>query len=127
VFSTLHTNDAVQAVSRILDSFPAANQPQIRQQLSLSLNAIIAQQLVPGVDGVSRFPAVEILVATDAVRHMIRKGEDHQLRLQLSTGRADGMRTMEQSLVELVRSGRITRETAFAHCFRADDLKRHLE
>jgi twitching motility protein PilT len=127
VFSTLHTNDAVQAVSRILDSFPTANQPQMRQQLSLSLTAVIAQQLVPGTDGVSRFPAVEILVATDAVRHMIRKGEDHQLRLQLSTGRADGMRTMEQSLVELVRTGKITRDTAFAHCFRPDDLKRHLE
>ena len=83
--------------------------------------------MVPGADGFSRFPAVEILVATDAVRNMIRKGEDHQLRLQLSTGRADGMRTMEQSLVELVRSGKITRETAFAHCFRPDDLRRHLE
>lgn len=127
VFSTLHTNDAVQAISRVLDSFPAANQPQIRQQLSLSLTAVVAQQLVPGIDGIGRFPAVEILVATDAVRHMIRKGEDHQLRLQVSTGRADGMRTMEQSLVELVRNGRITRDTAFAHCFRPDDLKRHLE
>ena len=127
VFSTLHTNDAVQAISRVLDSFPAANQPQIRQQLSLSLTAVVAQQLVPGIDGTSRFPAVEILVATDAVRHMIRKGEDHQLRLQLSTGRAEGMRTMEQSLVELVRGSRITRDTAFAHCFRPDDLKRHLE
>jgi twitching motility protein PilT len=127
VFSTLHTNDAVQAVSRILDSFPAASQPQIRQQLSLSLTAIVAQQLVPGTDGASRYPAVEILVATDAVRHMIRKGEDHQLRLQISTGRADGMRTMEQSLVELVRAGRINRDTALAHCYRPDDLKRHLE
>jgi twitching motility protein PilT len=127
VFSTLHTNDAVQAISRVLDSFPAANQPQIRQQLSLSLTAVVAQQLVPGIDGIGRFPAVEILVATDAVRHMIRKGEDHQLRLQVSTGRADGMRTMEQSLVELVRNGRITRDTAFAHCYRPDDLKRHLE
>jgi twitching motility protein PilT len=127
VFSTLHTNDSVQAISRILDSFPAANQPQTRQQLSLSLTAVVAQQLVPGADGVSRFPAVEVLVATDAVRHMIRKGEDHQLRLQLSTGRAEGMRTMEQSLVELVRANRITRETAFAHCFRSDELRRHLE
>jgi twitching motility protein PilT len=127
VFSTLHTNDAVQAVSRILDSFPAGNQPQIRQQLSLALTAVIAQQLVPGADGVSRFPAVEVLVATDAVRNLIRKGEDHQLRTQLTTGRADGMRTMEQSLVELVRAGTILRETAFAHCFRPDDLKRHIE
>jgi twitching motility protein PilT len=127
VLSTLHTNDAVQAVSRILDSFPAGNQPQIRQQLSLSLVAIVAQQLVPGADGTTRFPAVEILIATDAIRNLIRRGEDHQLRTQLATGRADGMRTMEQSLVELVRSGKILRETAFAHCYRSDELRGHLE
>ena len=80
VLSTLHTNDAIQAVSRILDSFPAANQPQIRQQISLALAAVIAQQLVPGLDGVSRWPATEIMIATDAVRALIRKGDDHQLR-----------------------------------------------
>jgi twitching motility protein PilT len=126
VLSTLHTNDAVQAMGRILDSFPAANQPQIRQQLSLALAAVIAQQLVPGVDGVSRWPATEIMIATDAVRALVRKGEDHQLRSQISVGRAEGMMTMEQSLAELVRVGRITRETAFAHCFRTDDLQRYL-
>jgi twitching motility protein PilT len=126
VFSTLHTNDTGQAVSRILDSFPSSNQAQIRQQLSLALTAVIAQQLVPGVDGVSRFPAVEIMAASDAVRNLIRRGEDHQLRLQLSIGRAEGMMTMEQSLAELVRAGRISRETAIAHCFRADDLRHHL-
>ena len=80
VLSTLHTNDAIQAVSRILDSFPSANQPQIRQQVSLALLAVIAQQLVPGVDGVTRWPATEIMIATDAVRALIRKGDDHQLR-----------------------------------------------
>jgi twitching motility protein PilT len=127
VFSTLHTNDTGQAVSRILDSFPASNQAQIRQQLSLALTAVIAQQLLPGTDGVGRFPAVEIMAATDAVRALIRRGDDHQLRLQLSIGRADGMMTMEQSLAELVRAGRITRETAVAHCFRPDDLRHHLE
>jgi twitching motility protein PilT len=126
VLSTLHTNDAVQAVGRILDSFPAANQPQIRQQLSLALGAIIAQQLVPGVDGGARWPATEVIIATDAVRSLVRKGDDHQLRSQISVGRADGMMTMEQSLAELVRLGRINRETAFAHCFRADDLERYL-
>jgi twitching motility protein PilT len=126
VLSTLHTNDAIQAVSRILDAFPAANQPQIRQQLSLALAAVIAQQLVPGVDGIMRWPATEIMIATDAVRALIRKGEDHQLRSQISVGRADGMMTMEQSLVELVRTGRITRETALAHCFRTDDLQQYL-
>ncbi len=126
ILSTLHTNDAIQAVSRILDSFPAANQPQIRQQLSLALAAIIAQQLVPGSDGVGRWPATEIAIATDAIRALIRKGDDHQLRSQISTGRAEGMMTMEQSLAEHVRAGRITRETAYAHCFRAGDLERYL-
>jgi len=125
VLSTLHTNDAIQAVSRILDSFPTGNQPQIRQQLSLALAAVIAQQLVPGVDG-SRWPATEIMIATDAVRSLVRKGDDHQLRSQISVGRADGMMTMEQSLADLVRAMRINRETAFAHCFRTDDLQRYL-
>ncbi len=127
VLSTLHTNDTSQAVSRILDSFPAANQPQIRQQLSLALLAVVAQQLVPAADGVSRYPALEIMTATDAVRNLIRRGEDHQLRSQISISRAEGMITMEQSLAELVRTGKILRETAFAHCFRLDDLRRHLE
>ena len=127
VFSTLHSNDTSQAVSRILDSFPTANQPQIRQQLSLALLAVIAQQLVPSSDGRSRYPAVEIMMATDAVRNLIRKGDDHQLHTQLTIGRAEGMQTMEQSLAELVRSGRISRDTAFAHCFRPEDLRRHLQ
>jgi twitching motility protein PilT len=127
VFSTLHTNDATQAVHRILDSFEAAQQPQIRQQLSLALRAVIAQQLVPGANGVSRYPALEIMMATDAVRNLIRKGEDHQLRSQISIGRAEGMMTMEQSLAELVRAGRISRDTAYAHCFRPEDLRRYLE
>ena len=87
---------------------------------------MIAQQLVPGADGVSRWPAVEVMIATDAVRALVRKGDDHQLRSQLSVGRAEGMSTMEQSLAELVRTGRITRETALAHCFRTDDLQRYL-
>jgi twitching motility protein PilT len=125
VLSTLHTNDAIQAVSRILDCFPAANQPQIRQQLSLALLAVVAQQLALGVDG-TRYPAVEIMIATDAVRALVRKGDDHQLRSQISTGRADGMMTMEQSLADLVRAGRITQDTAYAHCFRTDDLLRYL-
>jgi twitching motility protein PilT len=125
VLSTLHTNDAIQAVGRILDSFPTGNQPQIRQQLSLALAAVIAQQLIPGVDGVSRWPATEIMIATDAVRSLVRKGDDHQLRSQISVGRSEGMMTMEQSLAELMRLGRISRETALAHCFRTDDFERY--
>jgi twitching motility protein PilT len=127
VFSTLHTNDASQAVSRILDSFPMGNQLQIRQQLSLALLAVVAQQLVPGTDGTTRFPAVELMVATSGVRSLIRKGDDHQLYSAIATGRASGMVTMEQSLTEMVRAGRITRDTALAHCFRPEDLKRYLQ
>jgi twitching motility protein PilT len=121
----LHTNDTSQAISRILDSFPAGNQPQIRQQLSLALLAIIAQQLIPSADETSRYPAVEVMVATHAVRNLIRRGEDHQLYSAIGTGRSEGMITMEQSLADLVRAGRIGRDTALAHCFRSEDL-RHL-
>ncbi len=127
VLSTLHTNDTSQAVSRILDSFPLGNQPQIRQQVSLALLAVVAQQLVPSVTGDARFPAVEILMASSGVRGLIRKGEDHQIYSALSTGRSEGMITMEQSLAELVRSARISRETAVAHCFRPEDLSRYLQ
>jgi len=127
VLSTLHTNDASQAVSRILDSFPSGNQPQIRQQLSLALLAIVAQQLVPARDGKGRFPAVEMLVASHPVRNLIRKGDDHQIYSAISTGKAEGMTTMEQSLAEMVKDGRITRETAMAHCFRPEELPRYLK
>ncbi len=127
VLSTLHTNDTSQAVSRILDSFPAGNQTQIRQQLSLALLAVVAQQLVPGVGNSGRYPAVEILMATSGVRSLIRKGEDHQIYSAISTGRTEGMTTMEQSLAEMVRAHRITRDTALAHCFRSEDLRRYLQ
>lgn len=127
VLSTLHTTDASQAVSRILDSFPAGNQPQIRQQLSLALLAIVAQQLVPAGDDGRRHPALEIMLATHAVRNLIRKGEDHQIYTAIGTGRADGMITMEQSLAEMVRAGRIGHETAVAHCLRPEDLRRYLQ
>jgi len=127
VLSTLHTNDTSQAVSRILDTFPAGNQPQIRQQLSLALLAIVAQQLVPGIGNTGRFPAVEILMATSGVRSLVRKGDDHQIYSAISTGRTEGMMTMEQSLAEMVRLGTITRDTALAHCFRPEDLRRYLQ
>lgn len=127
VLTSLHTNDAAQTVSRILDTFPSGHQSQIRQQLSLALLAIISQQLLPAQNGAGRYPAVEILVANGATRNLIRRGDDHQLRASIETGRADGMLTMEQSLVELIRAGRISRETAFAHCYHPDDLRRHLE
>jgi twitching motility protein PilT len=127
VLSSLHTNDAAQTMSRILDSFPTGHQSQIRQQLSLALLAVIAQQLVPGTDGVNRYPAVEIMMATPAIRHLVRTGQDHQLRSHITAGRSEGMMTMEQSLAELVRTGRISRDTAFAHCYQSAELRQHLD
>jgi twitching motility protein PilT len=94
--------------------------------MSLALVAEVAQQLVAG-DGAARYPALEIMWNTDAIRNLIRRGDDHMLRSQIAMGRSEGMTTMEQSLAELVRAGRIPRETAFAHCFRVDDLRRYLE
>ena len=131
VFSSLHTNDAAQTMSRLLDSFPASNQAQIRQQLSLALLAVIAQQLVPALTqtpdrnaaAVGRYPAMEIMVATTAIRNLIRTAQDHQMRTQISTGSVDGMTTMDQSLADLVRTRRISRDTALAHCHHPEDLR----
>jgi len=127
VLSTLHTNDTSQAVSRILDSFPSANQAQIRQQFSLAVLGIVAQQLVPSTVKGIRYPAVEILMGTSGVRSLIRKGEDHQIYSAISTARSEGMITMEQSLAEMVRAGRISREIAAAHCFRPEELRRYMQ
>lgn len=123
VLSTLHTNDAAQSISRMVDSVHPGNQAQVRQQISLSLAAIISQQLIPSSDGARRYPACEIMVATDAIRHLIRQGQDHHIRSQILISRAAGMITMEHSLAELVRRGHISREAALSHSFRQDELK----
>ncbi len=126
VLSTLHTNDAAQTVLRILDIFPSHFQSQIRQQLSLALLAVISQRLIPASHGNGRLPALEIMLASSGIRSLIRQGHDHQLRAHIETGRNEGMQTMEQSLAELVRSDRVTRETAFDHSHYPDELRRQL-
>jgi twitching motility protein PilT len=126
VLSSLHTNDAAQTMSRILDSFSTGNQQQIRQQLSLALLAVVAQQLVPAIGNTGLYPAVEIMIATTAIRNLIRTGQDHQMRSLISTGKAEGMMTMDQSLAELVQLRRIDRDTALAHCYHTDELRSHL-
>lgn len=113
VFSTLHTNDASQALDRIVDVFPAESQGQIRVQLAGSLSAVIAQRLVPRVDG-GMVAAYEVLVATHAIRNLIREGKSRQIRNVLQTGAADGMQTLEMSLAALVRDGVIDRSEAIA-------------
>jgi twitching motility protein PilT len=111
VLATLHTNDTAQALSRIVDVFPAEQQSQIRTQLAAALTGIVYQRLVPRVGG-GVVPAHEILVATSAVRNLIKENKTHQLRNALLTGQQDGMATLEHSLSALVQAGIVTYEEA---------------
>ncbi|HKQ60922.1 MAG TPA: PilT/PilU family type 4a pilus ATPase [Candidatus Polarisedimenticolaceae bacterium] len=105
VLSTLHTGDAPQSVHRILDGYPANQMDAVRTQLSISLAGVISQQLLPRKDGQGRVPAVEVLLATPAVRHLIRQGKVEQLRTQLTLERGAGMLPLDLSLAALVRDG----------------------
>jgi len=105
VFATLHTSDAVQTVNRIIDVFPAHQQQQIKTQLSFVLSAILSQQLIPRAGKAGRALATEVLIATPAVRSLIREGKAHQIYSVIQTSQKDGMRTMNQSLAELCNKG----------------------
>ncbi|HYG61308.1 MAG TPA: PilT/PilU family type 4a pilus ATPase [Thermoanaerobaculia bacterium] len=123
VLSTLHTNDAAQAVHRIVDVFPPAQQGQIRHQLALSLHAIVVQQLVPRCDGVGRVPAVELMLATYAVRHHIRSDNLQKLYNEITLGKRLGMISMEQSLADLVHMGRIDQDEARVRASHPDEFE----
>jgi twitching motility protein PilT len=124
VFATLHTQDTAQTVDRIVDVFPPAQQHQVRVQLSVSLQGIVTQQLLPTADGQGRCCATEILVPTPAVRNLIREGKTHQIYSALQTGGAHGMQTMDASLADLVRRHKITRELAEARSSAPEELRR---
>ena len=126
VLATLHTADATQALSRIIDVYPPHQQPQARTQLSLVLVGIMAQLLLPTKDGRGRVAAYEILTGTPALRHMIRSGELHQVYTAIQTGSADGMCTLNACLLKLVREGAITREIALHKSTRQKELIEHL-
>jgi twitching motility protein PilT len=113
VFATLHTNDTTQAVDRLIDVFPSDQQPQIRVQLANALTAIVHQRLLPRVTG-GMIAAYEVLVATSAVRNLVKEGKTNQLRNQVLTGQRDGMQTLEMSLAELVAAGLVKHEEAVA-------------
>src|ERR1700751_2413614 len=112
VFATLHTQDSPQTIDRIIDGFPSAQQGQVRSQLSVALQGIMTQTLVPTADGSGRCVAAEVLVPTPAVRNLIREAKSHQIYSVLQTGSAQGMQTMDSSLASLVRAGKITRAIA---------------
>jgi twitching motility protein PilT len=126
VFATLHTQSTAQTVDRIIDVFPPHQQQQVRMQLSIALEGIVTQQLLPTADGSGRVPATEVLVPTPAVRNLIREGKTHQIYSVLQTSAASGMQTMDSHLAQLVRSGAITREIAERRASVPEEIKRLL-
>jgi len=126
VMSTLHTTSAPQTIDRVIDVFPPFQQQQIRIQLSGVLQGIVAQQLLPTMDGKGRVAALEILVATDAVRNIIREGKTHQLLSVIQTNHKIGMVSMDYSLAQLARAGRISSDEAYSHCQDLETLKRFM-
>ncbi|HLQ36626.1 MAG TPA: type IV pilus twitching motility protein PilT [Planctomycetota bacterium] len=125
VFGTLHTTSAISTVDRIIDVFPTDAQQQVRVQLSGTLQGVISQTLVPKIGG-GRIAAREILVATDAVRSLIRESKSAQMLNIMQTGRAHGMSTLEDELLRLYNEGQITSEDAIAKSNRPEDVKKRI-
>ncbi|VBB06880.1 type ii secretion system protein e [Lucifera butyrica] len=124
VFATLHTSDAAQTIDRIIDVFPPYQQQQVRIQLSLTLQGIICQQLLPRTDGAGRVAALEILMANPAVRNLIREGKTHQLVSVIQTGARFGMQSMDLSLRDLYRQGIVSYEEALARAINQETFMR---
>lgn len=123
VFATLHTNSAAQSIDRMIDVFPPHQQPQIRAQLSNILMAVCSQRLVPSIGG-GRLAAAEVLIATPAVRNIIREGKTHQLEAVIQTGAEFGMQSMDKTLVGMIHGGKITYEEARNFAVDIDELDR---
>lgn len=126
VLSTLHTQTAPLTIARIIDSFPSEQQNQIRSQLSNTLRAVISQQLMPRVGG-GRVSAVEYMVDTPAIRNMIREGKDHQIYSTMQTAQKEGMQTMDQALLKLLREQKITREEVLENCVERAEILRQIQ
>ena len=124
---TLHTNSCAQTMNRIIDVFPTSQQGQVRAQLSLVLEGVLSQQLIPTADGRGRAMALEIMVTTPAVRNLIREEKIHQIYSAMQAGQKFGMQTMNQSLAELVQKRRITREEALNRSTMPEELDQFLK
>ena len=124
VFATLHTQDAPQTIDRIIDAFPTTQQQQVRVQLSSTIQGVLTQQLIPTVDGNGRVASVEIIVATPAIRNLIREAKVHQIYSAMQAGGRFGMRTMDQALANLVKAGKISYDVARNRCHDVEELAR---
>jgi twitching motility protein PilT len=126
VFATLHTQSTAQTVDRVIDVFPPEQQAQVRTQLSIALQGIVTQQLLPTSDGRGRVVACEVLIPTPAVRNLIREGKTHQIYAAVQTSGATGMQTMDADLARLVRGGKIGRQLAEQRASVPEELSRLL-
>ena len=126
LLSTLHTSSAANTINRILDVFPAGQQKQVKIQLAQILKGVVCQQLVPSVDG-GQIPVFEIMKATTAIQNMIREDKLHQLESAMQAASAEGMCTMDQSLLKLYKEGKITRDTALVSCVNYENMIKRLE
>jgi twitching motility protein PilT len=124
VFATLHTQDAAQTIDRVIDVFPSHQQAQIRTQLSSTIQGVVCQSLCKRADGQGRVVATEIIVATPAIRNLIREGKTHQIYSAMQAGAQFGMHTLDQHLADLVRSGRISYEVGLETCHHIEDFNR---
>ena len=124
VFATLHTQDAAQTIDRVIDVFPPHQQQQVRVQLAGALQGVVCQTLAKTHDGSGRVVATEVLVATPAIRNLIREGKTHQIYSALQAGARHGMHTMDQHLAELVKTGKITYDTGVEKCHHVEDFNR---
>jgi twitching motility protein PilT len=124
VMATLHTQDAAQTIDRVIDVFPPHQQQQVRVQLAGSLQGVVCQQLLRTSDGKGRVVATEILVATPAIRNLIREGKTHQIYSAMQAGAKFGMATMDQHLAELVKKGKVTYDAALEKCHHVEDFER---
>ena len=127
VFGTLHTRTAASTVDRLIDVFPPEQQSQIRTMLAETLKGVIAQQLLVRADGQGRVVAVEILVGTTALANLIREGKTYQIPSLIQTGRREGMQTMDQAILEFLRSKQITPQEAYRKAVDKDIYRRYLE
>ena len=124
VFATLHTQDAAQTIDRVIDVFPPSQQQQVRVQLAGALQGVVCQQLLKTVDGKGRVVATEVLVATPAIRNLIREGKTHQIYSAMQAGAKHGMATMDQHLAELVKKGKVSYDQALEKCHHVEDFQR---
>lgn len=127
VLATLHTIDAVQTIDRIIDAFPPEHQRQVRLQLAQVLVAVLSQTLLPRIEGKGRIAAFEIMVATAAVRNLIRTSKTHELTSAIQLGAEDGMRTLNQSLASLVKNNKVTVEEAVRRSSNTEQLRRLIQ